>query len=43
MTQQEYQEILKEKWSKVNVENLQEIKEYNRYKKQLRKELNDSD
>ena len=40
MTQQEYYKILEERWKQVNKNNLQEIKNYNEFKRQLRKELN---
>ena len=39
MTVKEYYKILKEKWDNVNQNNLQEIKAYNQYKNNLRKEL----
>lgn len=39
MTAKEYYKILKEKWDDVNQNNLQEIKEYNQYRNELRKEL----
>lgn len=39
MTLEEYYKILKEKWEKVNKDNLEEIRKYNEYKRQLRKEV----
>ena len=41
MTNQEYYQILKERWEQVDKNNLQEIKNYNEFKRQLRKELQD--
>lgn len=41
MTNQEYYQILKEQWEQVDKNNLQEIKNYNEFKRQLRKELQD--
>lgn len=40
MTEQEYYKILKEKWEKVDKNNLEEIKQYNLFKRELRRELN---
>ena len=39
MTTDEYYKILKERWERVDKNNLQEIKNYNEFKRQLRKEL----
>lgn len=39
MTLEEYYRILKEMWEKVDKTNLEEIKRYNEFKRQLRKEL----
>lgn len=39
MTAEEYYKILKEKWDNVNQNSLQEIKAYNQYRNELRKEL----
>lgn len=41
MTTDEYYKILKEWWEQVDKNNLQEIKNYNEFKRQLRKELQD--
>ena len=41
MTIYEYYEILRKKWERVDKNNLQEIKQYNEFKRQLRKELVD--
>ena len=41
MTTEEYYEILKREWEKVNKENLNEIKRYNEMKRQLRQLIND--
>ena len=41
MTREEYYELLKEALEKVNQDNLEEIKRYNRWKEDLRKELED--
>jgi len=41
MTNQEYYQILKERLEQVDKNNLQEIKNYNEFKRQLRKELQD--
>lgn len=41
MTLEEYYEILKAEWEKVNKDNLEEIKRYNEMKRQLRKILYD--
>jgi len=40
MTEKEYYEILKEKWEKVDKNSLEEIKQYNLFKRELRRELN---
>ena len=42
MTQEEYYRILKEKWEKVDKNNLEEIKRYNEFKRILRYILEDS-
>ena len=42
MTQEEYYRILKEKWEKVDKNNLEEIKRYNEFKRNLRYILEDS-
>lgn len=39
MTLSEYYEILRNKWEQIDKDNLQEIKWYNEFKRQLRKEL----
>lgn len=39
MTQEEYYEILKKEWEKVDKNNLEEIKKYNEMKRQLRQLL----
>ena len=39
MTLSEYYEILRNKWEQIDKDNLQEIKLYNEFKRQLRKEL----
>ena len=36
MTLKEYYDILKKEWEKVNKNNLEEIKRYNEFKRQLR-------
>ncbi len=41
MTLKEYYDILKEEWEKVNKNNLEEIKRYNEFKRQLRKLLDE--
>lgn len=41
MTTEEYYEILKREWEKVNKENLNDIKRYNEMKRQLRQLIND--
>lgn len=41
MTIEEYYEILKREWEKVNKDNLSEIKRYNKMKRQLRQLIND--
>ena len=41
MTTEEYYEILKREWEKVNKENLNDIKRYNEMKRQLRRLIND--
>lgn len=41
MTTEEYYEILKREWEKVNKENLNEIKRYNEMKRQLRQLIKD--
>ena len=41
MTLKEYYDILKEEWEKVNKNNLEEIKRYNEFKRQLRTLLNE--
>ena len=41
MTSQEYYKIIKERWEHVDKNNLKEIKAYNEFKRQLRKELQD--
>jgi len=41
MTTKEYYRILEERWNSVNKNNLQAIREYNEWKRQLRKELQD--
>ena len=41
MTTEEYYEILKREWEKVNKENLSEIKQYNEMKRQLRQLIKD--
>ena len=42
MTLAEYYEILGIKWKEANKENLEEIKEYNRFKHELRKEIEEN-
>lgn len=39
MSRSEYYEILKQEWEKVNNDNLEDIKRYNRMKKELREEI----
>ncbi len=39
MTVEDYYKILKERWEKVDKDNLKEIQEYNRFAYQLRKEM----
>lgn len=41
MTTEEYFEILKREWEKVNKENLNDIKRYNEMKRQLRQLIED--
>ena len=41
MTLEEYYKILKEMWEKVDKNNLDEIKRYNEFKRQLRDTLDD--
>ena len=41
MTIKEYYEILKKMWSKIDQNNLEQIKAYNEFKSQLRKEIED--
>lgn len=41
MSQAEYYEILKKEWEKVDKNNLNEIKQYNEMKRQLRQLLED--
>lgn len=41
MTREEYYEILKREWEKVNKEDLNEIKRYNEMKRELRQLIND--
>ena len=39
MTLEEYYKILEKRWKQVNKDNLQEIKQYNEFKRMLRKEI----
>lgn len=39
MTREEYYKILKEKWEKVDKDNLRQIKAYNEFARRLRKEI----
>ena len=41
MITDQYYKLLKERWKLVDKNNLQEIKNYNEFKRQLRKELQD--
>ena len=39
MTEKEYYEILKERWERVDKNSLREIKQYNEFKRELRREV----
>ena len=43
MTLEEYYKILEEKWKQVDKSSFESVREYNEYRRQLRKEVEDED